>query len=180
MTLEEIWQQYRARLKSFLHSKVSNPADVDDLLQEISIKTFTKLDALDDPTKVQAWLFQIAQHTIVDFYRAKSRSKKVHPDDLWYLEDEKKVLQDFEGCVEPFLSALPLNSVRMLRQIDFEGQSQKDYASKHNISYSTLKSRLKRARSELKAVFENCCHLTLDAQGNISDYRVKSDHCKNC
>lgn len=180
MTLEEIWQQYRARLKAFLHSKVSNPADVDDLLQEISIKTFIKLDTLGDPTKVQAWLFQIAQRTIVDFYRAKGRSKDVHPDDLWYLEDETQVLQDFEACVEPFLAALPSNTAHMLRQIDFEGRSQKEYANTHYISYSTLKSRLQKARSELRAVFENCCYLTLDAQGNISDYRLKSDPCKNC
>ena len=41
MKIEDIWLEYRAALKSFLHSKISNEADVDDLLQDILIKTQT-------------------------------------------------------------------------------------------------------------------------------------------
>ena len=61
MNIEKIWLQYRARLKAFLQSKVSNPDDVDDLLQEISIKTFAGLNQLRDHSKVQSWLFSDRQ-----------------------------------------------------------------------------------------------------------------------
>ncbi|WP_120502219.1 RNA polymerase sigma factor SigZ [Roseovarius sp. EL26] len=180
MTIEQIWHQYRARLKAFLHSKVSNPADVEDLLQDISIKTVTSIDTLEDLSKIQAWLFQIAHRTIIDFYRTKGRAKDIHPDDLWYLEEETQVLRDFEACIEPFLASLPTDTAQMLRSIDIEGQSQKDYGAAHGIAYSTLKSRIQKGRSELRNVFESCCHLTLDARGHITDYHPKSDNCGNC
>ena len=40
LKLEDVWTQYQQAVKSFLHSKVSNPDDVDDLQQEILIKTY--------------------------------------------------------------------------------------------------------------------------------------------
>ncbi len=49
LDIEQIWLDYRSRIKAFLHSKVSNPADVDDLLQEISIKTFTGISSIHGP-----------------------------------------------------------------------------------------------------------------------------------
>ena len=35
MKVEEVWSGYSASLKAFLHSRVSDPDEVDDLLQEI-------------------------------------------------------------------------------------------------------------------------------------------------
>lgn len=44
LNLEQVWAEYQQALKSFLHSKVNNTADVDDLLQESLIKTYQNLD----------------------------------------------------------------------------------------------------------------------------------------
>ncbi|NKB52145.1 MAG: RNA polymerase sigma factor SigZ [Rhizobiaceae bacterium] len=180
MNIEQIWLDYQSRIKSFLHSKVSNPADVDDLLQEISIKTFAGLSQLEDHTKVQQWLFQTAHRTIIDFYRKNGRVKDVSPDDLWYQKDDPDTLQSLERCVEPFLNALPEETAKLLTAVDIDGQSQKAYAAEHGLAYSTLKSRLKSGRSDLRRVFENCCRMKLDAHGNIMDYQPKSDNCQNC
>jgi len=68
MNIEKIWLEYKTALQRFLHSKVSNEADVDDLLQEILIKTYSNLSTVKDQTSIKAWLFQIANHTIIDFY----------------------------------------------------------------------------------------------------------------
>ena len=67
MNIEEIWQEYRAAIKRFLHSKVSNEADVEDLLQEILIKTYSNLHTVKEQASIKAWLFQIANHVIIDF-----------------------------------------------------------------------------------------------------------------
>lgn len=180
MDLEEVWLEYRARIKAFLHSKVSNPADVDDLLQEISIKVFAGLSTLEDNSKLQSWLFQTAHHTIVDFYRKNARTKSIHPDDLWHFEDDPQTRRDLERCVEPFIRSLPSETAQILTAIDIEGISQRNYAAAQGLSYSTLKSRVQKGRSELRKVFENCCYLSLDARGNISDFHSKSGGCKKC
>ena len=114
MTIEEVWNEYRTRIKSFLHARVSNPADVDDLLQEISIKTLAGFGNIEDQTKVQSWLFQIANRTIIDFYRKNGNARDIHSDDLWYAQDDPAVLSELERCIEPFLNALPPETGRLL------------------------------------------------------------------
>ncbi len=180
MNIEEVWSEYRLRIKAFLHSKVSNPADADDLLQEISIKVFNGLSSIEDTSKVQPWLFQTAHRTIVDFYRKSARAGNINADDLWYVEDDPETLHELERCVEPFINALPPEAAKMLMTIDIDGVSQKDYAEAQGLAYSTLKSRLQKGRSDLRALFENCCDMSVDARGNIADYQSKSAGCEKC
>jgi RNA polymerase sigma-70 factor (ECF subfamily) len=56
---------------------------------------------------------------------------------------------------------------------DINGESQKALAESMGISYSTLKSRVQKARMELRSVFDECCRMNLDAQGNLMDYEVR-------
>lgn len=180
MEMETIWSAYRARLQAFLKSRVSNPADVEDLLQEISIKVFKGLGGLEDDAKVQAWLFQTAHNAIIDHYRKNGRVKDIDPDDLWYADDEPGALSELERCVEPFVAALPAEMAELIIAVDLEGRPQKAVAEENGLPYSTLKSRVQAGRMALRAVFENCCHLSLDARGGVSDYRPKSTACNNC
>ena len=46
LSLEQVWAKYQQALKAFLHSKVSQPDDVDDLLQEILLKTYQNLETV--------------------------------------------------------------------------------------------------------------------------------------
>ncbi len=177
MRIEDIWPKYRARLKAFLHARVSNPADVDDLLQEISIKVLTGLPNLKDPAKLQPWLFQTANRTIIDHYRW-SNPTTAHPEDLWYQRDDPETREELERCVEPFIRGMPKHLADLLMAIDVNGVSQSDYAQAHGIPYSTLKSRVQKGRAELRKVFEDCCNISTDVRGNIADVQEKSGSCK--
>ena len=179
MHIDDIWPKYRARLKAFLHARVSNPADVDDLLQDISIKVINGLPGLKDPARLQSWLFQTADRTIIDHYRRNVRST-AHPDDLWYHRDDPETRQDLEGCVEPFIRGLSPDTADLLMAIDIHGMPQRDYAEAQGLSYSTLKSRVQKGRAELRKAFEDCCNISLDVRGNISDVQQKSPGCKKC
>ena len=180
MNLEDIWSSYRSSLKAFLHSKISNPSDVDDLLQEILIKTHNSLNNITKEDRVKSWLFQTANRTIIDFYRKKGRFNELGVEDLWYNLREYDVKTDLYRCIEPFLKAMPEEAANLLRLVDLEGKSQKNYAQELGVSYSTLKSRVQKARAELKALFEDCCRYSLDKDGNIIDFKQKSGNCKKC
>ena len=88
--------------------------------------------------------------------------------------------QELEGCVAPFISALPADKAQLLTAIELEGMSQKQYAAKNAISYSTVKSRVQAARSELRRLFDECCHVSFDSRGSLRDYKAKSSGCKKC
>lgn len=181
MTLDQIWHEYRAGLNAFLHSKLSNPDDVDDLLQEILLKSYLNLASLKDAASIKAWLFQIANRSVIDFYRKNGRIKD---EPLWLSEDEETqddtVKTALSLCVLPFINELPDDKARLLRAIELEGVSQKNYAEQLNIPYTTLKSQVKKARSELKVLFDQCCHFQQDKFGNLIDYEKKPDACNRC
>ncbi|WP_109311240.1 RNA polymerase sigma factor SigZ [Ruegeria sp. AU67] len=178
--LEGVWSEYRASLTAFLRSKISNRDDVDDLLQEILLKTHKSIGRLDKAESLKSWLFQISNNTIIDFYRSKGRSDAVIPEDLWYENRDYDDTHVLEGCVAPFIEALPAEMRRLLTRVDLQDTSQKDYAEELGISYSTLKSQVQASRRYLHKLFNDCCDFSLDAQGNIADYHRKPNGCDGC
>ena len=180
--IESIWQQYSNNLTALLRSKVSNPADVDDLLQEILIKTHTQIGTLRSGNKLKSWLYQLANNTIIDFYRKRGRNIDVSVDELWYGDEgnDESYQQQLSRCILPFIHALPPATAGLLQAIDIEGQSQKRYAAESGISYSALKSRVQRGRTQLRGLFEQCCHLELDRHGNVIECQAKAGSCQPC
>jgi RNA polymerase sigma-70 factor (ECF subfamily) len=183
LSLESVWAEYQSALKAFLHSKVSNPDDVDDLQQEILIKTHQNLSNVKEVESIKSWLFQLANRTIIDFYRKRARQQRdgeLQADDLWFEEQKETVEQEMAGCIEPFIRALPTEQSTLLSAVELQGASQKQLAEQTGISYSTLKSRVQKGRGELRKLFEQCCTLELDSHGNVIDYHQKSKGCNSC
>ncbi len=180
MEFEPVWTAYRARLKAFLHARVSNPADVDDLLQDISLKVHAGLGGLARAESLKPWLFQTAQNAITDHYRKSARRPDPHPDDLWYAPDDPQLRQELEACVAPFIAARDADSAALLRAVELDGQSQRAFAADLGLPYSTLKSRVQTARARLRDLFDECCSVTLDARGNIADYDTIPERCEKC
>ena len=183
LSLETVWGQYQQALKGFLHSKVSNPDDVDDLQQEILIKTHQSLHQIQDVESVKAWLFQLANRTIIDFYRKRARQQRDNDlvaEDLWFEQSQATIEQEMSHCIKPFIHALPEEPSQLLDAIELQGESQKLLAEKVGLSYSTLKSRVQKSRVQLKKLFEECCTLELDQHGSVIDCERKSKGCSNC
>lgn len=181
MNLDTVWTAYRSRLRVFLNSRISNPADVEDLLQEILIKTHINMVDLRNESSIKPWIDQIARRTVIDFYRKKQPVYDAKPEDLWISDagsDDVRV--ELSKCLEPFVASLPDEMSHLLRVIDLDGKSQKAYAEEQGISYSTLKSRVQKSRKALRAVFNECCDFDLDQNGNLLDFRPKADNCRDC
>ena len=177
---DDIWSQYRTNLKAFLHSRISDSDEVEDLLQIIFIKIYQKHHTVKSQDSLQSWLFQVANNTLIDYYRKNRNTSKLNENDLWQDTLNPQAEMDLSACIEPFIAALPANSAELLTQIDIKGQSQKAYAESKGLSYSTLKSRVQNARKQLHELFLNCCHFTLDQHGSIIDYEPKTGDCEKC
>ena len=180
LELERLWKEYQSGIKSFLHSKVGNPHDVEDLQQEILIKTYQNLNNVQSADSIKSWLYQIARNSIIDFYRTRSRGQNLQAEDLWYEEQDIDLKHELSQCILPFIQALPKENAELLTAIDIEGQSQKHYAEASNLSYSTLKSRVQKSRQLLKSQFQECCTLTLDKRGNLIDCDSETGECGSC
>ncbi|HBR96192.1 MAG TPA: RNA polymerase sigma factor SigZ [Gammaproteobacteria bacterium] len=175
-----IWHAYQAQLRAFLRSKISDPDEVEDVLQDILVKVFNNLSSLNSDSSIKAWLFQIAHRTVIDFYRARQRKPALNADDLWYNDSDNTVRQQLAECVAPFINALPDDAAQLLTEVELKGTSQKALAEQLGIRYSTLKSRVQSSRQQLRALFEACCEVSFDKNGTVIDFDLKSQGCENC
>lgn len=180
MKIENIWAEYQGLLRRFLASKVNNPHDAEDLLQQILMKVHQGLSNLKDTTSIKPWLLQISNRTIIDYYRKQADKRELSADELWF-QDEEQVENELLRCLQPFILQLPAAQAELLMEVELGGVSQKEYAQKLNLPYTTLKSRVQKSRQLLKTVFEQCCELEMDASGRVIGFGEKKAGCKtNC
>ena len=75
-TTERIWKEHADQLRGIPDSSV-----VDDLVQEVFLKVQSKVDTLQDETRLQGWLYQITRNVIVDHFRGRKPEEEL-PDTL--------------------------------------------------------------------------------------------------
>jgi len=179
---EALWTDYGSSLQSFLRSKVANPEDAEDLLQDILIKTHANLHTVKEDSSVKSWLMQVANRAIIDFYRkGKRKNEELSEEGVWWDEHEVEREQGLAECLRPLLDALPEESAQLLEAVDIEGKSQKEIAESLGVSYSTVKSRVQRARRDLRGIINRCCHISIDSRGKVIDFERRSkDPCGRC
>ena len=69
VSVENIWQEFSAKLRQFIRGRVQDDATADDILQEIFLKIQTRLGQLEDSSKLQGWIFLMARNAIIDHRR---------------------------------------------------------------------------------------------------------------
>ena len=66
----------QSRLRSFIRRRVPNPADAEDLLQDVLFELVQASRLLKPIDYVTGWLFRVARNRITDFFR-KKRPRRV-------------------------------------------------------------------------------------------------------
>ena len=73
-TLEHIWHEFAEKLGQFIRARVSDPATAQDILQDVFVKIQKRLSQLQDPAKLQGWIYLIARNSIIDHYRTRKET----------------------------------------------------------------------------------------------------------
>jgi RNA polymerase sigma factor (sigma-70 family) len=69
----ELYDRYKARLMGVCRRYASSREEAQDILQEVFIKIFSKMDQLDSSERLEGWMLRIAVNTSVNFYRSNKR-----------------------------------------------------------------------------------------------------------
>lgn len=180
LTTESIWRDFHAQLYNFIRRRVRDDALADDLLQQVFLRIHTRIDTLRDDTKLSAWVYQITRNVIADHYRARSESSPLD-DELPSPEDETNDLAErLAPGIRTFVESLspPYREAFVLTEV--QGMSQVELANRLGISISGAKSRVQRARAQLKQMLLDCCHFEFDRLGSVVDYYPRVDCCTRC
>ncbi|WP_152287608.1 RNA polymerase sigma factor SigZ [Flavicella marina] len=179
MQTEKIYSDFSAALKKFILSKVKNETIADDILQEVFIKIHLHKNELQQKDKLKSWLFQIANNTILDYFRKR---ELVLPDSdkNIRLENPEKDHHDATDCLVPLILKLPKKYKDILILTEVKGFKQKYAADQLNISLPAAKSRIQRGRELLKQGFMDCCDYKLDENGFLKGAHKNKEDCKVC
>jgi RNA polymerase sigma-70 factor, ECF subfamily len=172
---EVLWLEVRERLGAFVARRISNHADVDDLVQWVFLRMHQNLDKIRHGDRIHAWLYSTARRAIADYYRS-GRRREVAAGDAADLEElqaggdappasDDDARREVAACLAPVVERLEGSDQEAIRLSEVESLTLAEAAARAGISLSAMKSRVRRARLRLRKAMLDCCHLALDVRG---------------
>jgi RNA polymerase sigma-70 factor (ECF subfamily) len=168
------WREVEARLRPYVARRVASPADVDDVIQETFVRMHRGLAGLADGERFGAWVYRIAANAIADHIRVRARhpvALEAPPDgsELGLEEQPESLEAELAECVALFVARLPSPYREAVTLTELEGLTHKDAAEMLGISSSGMKSRVQRGRERIRRMFEECCEISVDCRGHVTD-----------
>jgi RNA polymerase sigma-70 factor, ECF subfamily len=173
------WQDIERRLRPYVARRVASPGDIEDILQEIFVRIHSGLSALRDSESFGGWVYRIAQRCMADAARARARSRLELVDEMTELaapaRDETDDLESELGaCVALFVARLPAPYRDAVTLTELEGLTQKDAAEMLGVTLPAMKSRTLRGREKIRAMFEQCCRISVDCRGRVTECQPRA------
>ena len=169
---ESLIATYQGRVFATARKYARKESEVEDIVQEIFIKAFRKLDSYRMDAPFEHWLMKIAIRTCYDYLRKHQRSRMasftdIQKEDFDLLEvcgedetDARHQREAAKALVHNLLDALKPASRLVLILQEIEGKSVKEIAQLTGWSTALVKVRAFRARKEMRKLLEK---INLDA-----------------
>ena len=150
-----LYDHYAGALMYTVSRYVADVHTSEDLLQDIFVKIWTKIDQYDPgKSSFYTWMRAIAKNSAIDFLKCSANTKNRNTTDDRILETTQTVEQKTDKIgLNQLLFQLPLSHRSVVCLVYYDGHTL-DEASKHlNIPIGTVKSRLRSALTSLRRDF---------------------------
>lgn len=141
---------------SFVLKKVKDENDADEITVNVFSKVLNKLDLFDPSFQFKTWILTIAQNTMIDFWRKKSRESEDATDDLHEVKnhfaqspEELLISEEEQAKILKIVESMDSNYQEIIMLRFFEEKSIKEIAEELNLSISNTKVRIMRAKKVL-------------------------------
>lgn len=169
----QLWMQFEKDLKFYMLNKIGDASLTHDLHQDVMFKIHKSCCSGKEINNIKPWIYQIANHTIADYYRKQSKilNKEVVRE-VSTLENKYSEMSVF---LELLLNCLPKKYALPLVLSDIEGLKLLEIADQLRLSLPATKSRVQRARKLLKAEIHSCFNIKVDSKSGLLDFSVKKE-----
>jgi RNA polymerase sigma-70 factor (ECF subfamily) len=148
------------RLRRFAYALCGDLDSGDDLVQETCMRALSRVEQWQPGTRLDSWMFRIAQNIWLDRLRATKVRGEVYDIEAAEAQagadgrdvTESKMMLD---QVTAAMTRLPADQRALIALVCIDGLSYKQTAEVMNIPIGTVMSRLARARRGLHALLEN-------------------------
>ena len=163
---EELVLKYQGRIYNLCRNMLGNAHEADDAGQDTFIKAYQKLKDFKPEASLYTWLYRIAVNTCLDYkkrpfweslFKSSAEGEEFISEPVSEAPSAEKLYESKQLGVALSKSlgklSLKLRTVIILKEI--EGLSYEEIADILEISIGTVKSRISRAREELKGLMRN-------------------------
>ena len=164
LSFQILVERYQGRMFALVRHYTKNPVEVEDIVQDVFLKAYSRLAGFQQQASFYTWLTRIAINTALDFRKRAGRSPVQGVEDPELaLESEagpgrvktpapdaRMEQEEIAAITQEVLEELPeiFRTVLVLRE--FEGLAYQDIADVLGISIGTVESRLFRARARFR------------------------------
>lgn len=161
-----LMERYQKQILSYIKTYIKSPADAEDLCQECFNKTFKNLKSYNPEYAFSTWLFNIAQHICIDYYRKRklnlvplNEGESKNEKDNWSTSvpsPEETIIN--EQTVEKLILSIDsldkiYREAAVLRYIN--EYAYEEIAKELNLPLNTVKTRVKRAKELILKKWKN-------------------------
>lgn len=163
---EQLFSRFQKRVYNLIYRMVGNEQDAADLTQEVFVRVYNSRHLLKSEDTFYAWLRTIATNIARDHFRKVGRTIKADSLDApvsleegevqreipdWSANPERELeKKDVQQTVQRAMNSLSDEHRAVVVLHHIEGMDVRGIASELGIAEGTVKSRLARARDELK------------------------------
>jgi RNA polymerase sigma-70 factor (ECF subfamily) len=163
---ETLITRYQPRVFATARRYARREDEVQDIVQEVFIKAFQKLDSFRAEAPFEHWLMRMAVRTCYDFLRAHQRNRETMLTDLsdpevdWLErfaagpDDNSKNTDAARALVERVMSQLSPDARLVITLLEIEDRSVKEISKLTGWSVPLVKVRAFRARAQMKKILE--------------------------
>jgi RNA polymerase sigma-70 factor (ECF subfamily) len=163
-------RRYQERLHHVLYRFLQNADDAADVVQEAFLSAFLALGDFKGGARFYTWLYRIAMNHAIDLRRRQSAARRNSarqveigtPADSSVGPERLAMQRDTAVTLHRALGRLSQEHRLVLVLKDIEGMSYEEMAEVLDIPIGTVRSRLHRARLELKEVLEQMAPALLE------------------
>ena len=177
---DAIHREYRPKIFRYLRHLAGGAAE--DLTQAVFLKVSGALGNCRGESSLATWIYRIATNVARDHARAAGRwesaaSESVAelPDPAREAADRAYIRHEMRSCIRGLVEELPEPYRAPLLLADFEDLANAEIAEILGLSLDTVKIRLHRARTRLRAALESQCSFYRDDGNQLMCDRKEED-----
>ncbi len=158
----ELIVRYEEKLRRYGRRFLSNPQDIEDLVQDVMIKTYTNIQSFNTDMRFSPWVYRIAHNTFVNALKKQSRfGYNIFDVDTLLPQlraeetaDSETLSHELSEEMEQYLSELDVKYREPLVLFFYEEMTYQEISDILRIPVTTVGVRINRAKEKLRKLYE--------------------------
>ena len=183
MNFEDVYNEFNEKIGRYLQRMVGKN-DAEDVTQEVFLKIDKALNGFEGKSSLSTWVYRIATNTAIDKIRGRSSCQEkvsldtagdegINIEEKSLSAEREAIRNEMTECIREFIDRLSTDYRTIIILSEIKDLKNQEIADILEASLDTVKIRLHRARTRLKAEFEAGCDFYQDEDGGLACDRKK-------